>query len=84
MEEAAQLDREIAEGYLGKRVTASLSFLVPKWRVTGVARRVDSSLRGDVMLWLELSDGSRVPVFLKDVVPEVPRAMAHYRKSSVR
>jgi hypothetical protein len=84
MADAAQLDREIAESYLGKRLTARNLPFLRKRRVTGIARRVDASLHGDVMLWLELTDGSLVPVFLEDVVPEVPPATAHYWKSRPR
>lgn len=71
-----QLDREIAESYLGRYVTADSPSRFPSRRVTGIAREVDASAAGSVMLWLELPDGSREHVFLAGVVPEIPRATA--------
>jgi hypothetical protein len=70
---ALQLDHEIAESYLGKFVTAD-SWIRRGRRVAGIARKVELSHRGNVMLQLELPNGSNEWVFLKSVVPEIPQA----------
>jgi len=81
MGKTAYLEREIAESYLGKLVTAASSG-IPRRRVTGFAREVDASSAGSVMLWLEMPDGSRQHVFLAGVVPEVPQATAFRRRGN--
>lgn len=73
MRTPAQLDREIAESYLGRLVTADSSH-IPSRRVSGIVTKVDTSWAGTVMLWLELPDGSLQHVFLGSVVPELPQA----------
>ena len=72
MTSPAQLDREIAESYLGMIVTADTSSIPPR-RVTGVARGITATARGTVMLTLEKPDGSIHNVFVGSVVPQVPQ-----------
>lgn len=77
----AQLDREIAESYLGMLVTADSSG-IPSRRVAGIATKVDTSAAGTVMLWLAMPDGSLQHVFLGNVVPELPQATLRRRRGS--
>jgi len=77
---AKQLDREIAESYLGMQVTAKSSS-IPRRSVTGVATKVDTSAAGRLMLWLDqTSDGMMHHVFFEDVVPVVPQAVARRKR----
>jgi hypothetical protein len=81
---AQQLDREIAESYLGMSVSANALVIprrgaLPIQRVRGIAREIDTSSAGAVMLWLDLPDGNRAHVFLTDVVPDIPQATARLR-----
>lgn len=76
---SAQLDREIAESYLGMTVTAEAP-TIPRRRVTGVATKVGATAGGHLMLEIETKDGRLHNVFLEDVVPQVPQARAAYRR----
>lgn len=71
---AKQLDREIAENYLGRYVTADVPRIGPSQRIRGLATKVDASLAGSVMLRLDLPKGSHEHVLLAGGAPEVPRA----------
>lgn len=77
-----QLDREIAESYLGRPITGytvSSPFDPGRSRrVTGVAREIEER-RGGLLLWIELPDGRRLPVAYEWIEPVVPRATARLR-----